>query len=99
MDIRARARLVNRLADAFEANLDQLYRLTVILRCEPLRASKDVQRAPLSHPSFEARRRGEHLRMTDKPCARVFRTSSFRDGASAPDPESRDSGFDTIGPR
>jgi acyl-CoA reductase-like NAD-dependent aldehyde dehydrogenase len=27
MDIRARARLVNRLADAFEANLDVLYRL------------------------------------------------------------------------
>src|SRR5205807_786252 len=26
MDIRARARLVNRLADAFEANLEQLYR-------------------------------------------------------------------------
>jgi hypothetical protein len=29
-----------------------------------LRASKDVQQAPLSYPSFEARRRGEHLRMT-----------------------------------
>ena len=27
MDIRARARLVNRLADAFEANLESLYRL------------------------------------------------------------------------
>ena len=30
MDIRARARLVNRLADAFEANLDQLYRLETL---------------------------------------------------------------------
>src|ERR1700710_2686457 len=27
MDVRSRARLVNRLADAFEGNLDQLYRL------------------------------------------------------------------------
>src|ERR1700719_5243349 len=36
----------------------------VILRCAFLRASKDVPRALLSHPSFEARRRGEHLRMT-----------------------------------
>src|ERR1700751_3810037 len=30
MDIRARARLVNRLADAFEANLDSLYRLETL---------------------------------------------------------------------
>src|SRR5215475_2000646 len=30
MDIRARARLVNRFADAFEANLDQLYRLETL---------------------------------------------------------------------
>src|SRR5258706_14719200 len=30
MDIRARARLVNRLADAFEAYLDQLYRLKTL---------------------------------------------------------------------
>src|SRR6201985_1021794 len=30
MDIRARARLVNKLADAFEANLDALYRLAAL---------------------------------------------------------------------
>src|SRR6202042_2800993 len=30
MDIRARARLVNRLADAFEANLETLYRLETL---------------------------------------------------------------------
>ena len=30
MDIRARARLVNRLADAFEANLEPLYRLETL---------------------------------------------------------------------
>src|SRR6202049_2557613 len=30
MDIRARARLVNRLADAFEANLETLYRLGAV---------------------------------------------------------------------
>src|SRR5258706_4585032 len=30
MDIRARARLVNRLADAFEANLESLYRLETL---------------------------------------------------------------------
>jgi hypothetical protein len=37
---------------------------SVILRCELLRASKDGPQAPLLHPSFEARRRGERLRMT-----------------------------------
>src|SRR6201994_4623518 len=30
MDVRARAKLVNRLADAFESNLDQLYRLETL---------------------------------------------------------------------
>src|SRR4029078_4099734 len=30
MDIRSRARLVNRLADAFEAHLEQLYRLETL---------------------------------------------------------------------
>src|ERR1700743_3076726 len=30
MDTRARARLINRLADAFEANLDALYRLGAV---------------------------------------------------------------------
>jgi len=30
MDIRSRARLVNRLADAFEANLESLYRLETL---------------------------------------------------------------------
>jgi len=33
--------------------------------CALLRASKDEPQAPLSHPSFEARRRGSHLRMTE----------------------------------
>src|SRR6476469_10356929 len=36
MDIRARARLVNRLADAFEANLEQLYRLETLNNGRPL---------------------------------------------------------------
>src|SRR4051812_1464882 len=35
MDIRARARLVNRLADAFEANLDTLYRLETLNNSRP----------------------------------------------------------------
>src|SRR5260221_13314330 len=36
MDIRARARLVNRLADAFEANLESLYRLETLHNRRPL---------------------------------------------------------------
>src|SRR6201985_3351210 len=36
LDVRARARLVNRLADAFEANLDQLYRLETLNNGPPL---------------------------------------------------------------
>ena len=36
MDIRSRARLVNRLADAFEANLEQLYRLETLNNGRPL---------------------------------------------------------------
>jgi acyl-CoA reductase-like NAD-dependent aldehyde dehydrogenase len=36
MDIRARARLVNRLADAFEANLEQLYRLETLNNGRPV---------------------------------------------------------------
>src|ERR1700692_759959 len=36
MDIRARARLVNRLADAFEANLESLYRLGTLDKGPPL---------------------------------------------------------------
>src|SRR6201990_1666581 len=35
MDIRARAKLVNRLADAFETNLDQLYRLETLNNRRP----------------------------------------------------------------
>src|SRR3984885_1179637 len=35
MDIRARARLVNKLADAFEANLDQLYNLETLNNRRP----------------------------------------------------------------
>src|SRR6202163_1052314 len=44
MDIRARARLVNRLADAFEADLEQLYRLETLNKGRPLHQT----RAPLS---------------------------------------------------
>ena len=36
MDTRARARLVNKLADAFEANLDTLYRLETLNNGRPL---------------------------------------------------------------
>src|ERR1700716_3138805 len=36
MDTRARARLVNRLADAFEANLDALYRLETLNNGRPV---------------------------------------------------------------
>src|ERR1700723_4020890 len=45
MDIRARARLVNKLADAFEANLDQLYKLETLNKGRPLNET----RAQLSH--------------------------------------------------
>src|SRR3982075_3724899 len=49
MDIRARARLVNRLADAFEANLESLYRLETLNNGRPL----DETRAQLSRlPDF-----------------------------------------------
>jgi len=40
MDIRARARLVNRLADAFEANLDQLYRLETLNNGRPVNETR-----------------------------------------------------------
>ena len=40
MDIRARARLVNRLADAFEANLEQLYRLETLNNGRPLNETR-----------------------------------------------------------
>src|SRR5450432_3001534 len=40
MDIRARARLVNRLADAFEANLDVLYRLETLNNGRPLNETR-----------------------------------------------------------
>src|ERR1700723_1791022 len=45
MDIRARARLVNKLADAFEANLDQLYKLETLNNGRPVNET----RAQLSH--------------------------------------------------
>src|SRR6201746_834743 len=49
MDIRARARLVNRLADAFEANLESLYRLETLNNGRPLNET----RAQLSRlPAF-----------------------------------------------
>jgi acyl-CoA reductase-like NAD-dependent aldehyde dehydrogenase len=40
MDIRARARLVNRLADAFEANLETLYRLETLNNGRPINETK-----------------------------------------------------------
>jgi len=40
MDVRARARLVNRLADAFEDNLDALYRLETLNNGRPLNETR-----------------------------------------------------------
>ncbi|WP_294942344.1 aldehyde dehydrogenase [Tardiphaga sp.] len=40
MDIRSRARLVNKLADAFEANLDTLYRLETLNNGRPLNETR-----------------------------------------------------------
>ena len=40
MDIRARARLVNRLADAFEANLNSLYRLETLNNGRPVNETR-----------------------------------------------------------
>ena len=46
MDIRARARLVNRLADAFEANLDALYRLETTNNGRPVNETRAQLVAP-----------------------------------------------------
>ena len=40
MDTRSRARLVNRLADAFEANLDTLYRLETLNNGRPVNETR-----------------------------------------------------------
>ncbi len=40
MDIRFRSRLVNRLADAFEANLDSLYRLETLNNGRPVNETR-----------------------------------------------------------
>ncbi|MBV8851087.1 MAG: aldehyde dehydrogenase [Methylobacteriaceae bacterium] len=40
MDVRARARLVNRLADAFDANLDTLYRLETLNNGRPVNETR-----------------------------------------------------------
>jgi acyl-CoA reductase-like NAD-dependent aldehyde dehydrogenase len=40
MDVRSRARLVNRLADAFEANLDTLYRLETLNNGRPVNETR-----------------------------------------------------------
>src|ERR1700743_621001 len=40
MDIRARAKLINRLADAFEANLDSLYRLETLNNGRPVNETR-----------------------------------------------------------
>src|SRR5258708_18761308 len=49
MDIRARARLVNRLADAFEGNLDQLYRLATLNNGRPVNETRALPSRP---PAF-----------------------------------------------
>src|ERR1700760_128203 len=46
MDVRARARLVNRLADAFEANLDALYRLETLNNGRPVNETRAHQKRP-----------------------------------------------------
>ena len=47
LDIRARARLVNRVADAFEANLDALYRLETLNNGRPLNETRaQISRLP-----------------------------------------------------
>ncbi len=60
MDIRARARLVNKLADAFEANLESLYRLETLNNGRPLNETRaQLSRLPdffryfagLAHPN------------------------------------------------
>jgi hypothetical protein len=59
---RGRGGIPSRLGGALRSiRAHQAAQVDVILRCELLRASKDVPQAPLLHPSFEARRRGEHL--------------------------------------
>jgi acyl-CoA reductase-like NAD-dependent aldehyde dehydrogenase len=40
MDVRARARLINRLADAFEANLEQLYKLETLNNGRPVNETR-----------------------------------------------------------
>ncbi|TMJ81202.1 MAG: aldehyde dehydrogenase family protein, partial [Alphaproteobacteria bacterium] len=40
MDIRSRARMLNRLADAFEANLEPLYRLETLNNGRPLNETR-----------------------------------------------------------
>jgi acyl-CoA reductase-like NAD-dependent aldehyde dehydrogenase len=40
LDVRARARLINRLADAFEANLDSLYRLETLNNGRPVNETR-----------------------------------------------------------
>src|ERR1700710_2068814 len=63
MDIRSRARLVNRLADAFEANLETLYRLETLNNGRPLNETRaQLSRLPDFFRYFGglalARRRG-----------------------------------------
>src|ERR1700759_3134379 len=58
IDVRSRARLVNRLADAFEANLEQLYRLETLNNGRPVNET----RAQLSRlPDFFRFFRGRAL--------------------------------------
>src|SRR5258707_6956089 len=53
MDVRARARLVNRLADAFEANLDTLYRLETLNNGRPGNETRaQLSRLPGVFPDF-----------------------------------------------
>src|SRR5258708_12372645 len=56
LDIRARARLVNRLADAFEANLESLYRLETLNNAPPAtHAPAPLPRPPDFFPYFPTR--------------------------------------------
>ena len=54
LDVRARARLINKLADAFEANLESLYRLETLNNGRPINETR-AQLARL--PDFFRRKR------------------------------------------
>ena len=65
MDTRARARLVNKLADAFEANLDALYRLETANNGRPLNETRAQLVAPAGLLPLHRRRRAGAARRRD----------------------------------